>query len=1098
MIWLIWVERSAAQAPKQGEAVTVQQFYGLRRDQAVQGWPVRLRCVVLCYDFEWNKFYVRDGTGTAYLNPRSLRTRPEVGQLVELTGQTIVVGGNNDVTNLSLTVIGRVGLPPGNPLTLPQLTSDYGQWIETSGRVRVAEVSSGRLALMVRDQNQSCLVYVLGPPKTNDFKWLLDCNVRLRGINNSTIVNGRLQSASLFVPDFGEITVLDRPVTGPLGGPVVAVQSVLNRELGPWTNAPVHLNGLIVIDQPGQSLILRDPTGTIRAQVSQVTQAPADTRADVWGYLSASPNGPILSDAYFELTPAPARNAVAAPPTEAGARAAPGPGTLTQIADIIRLPRAEASSGAPVRVRGVLTYADAEWHNGFLQGQSGAVYLDLTQKDLHAGQWVEVTGQTGPGGFSPVILKPEIQVLGVTNLPTAARVDLDDLANGHFDSRWVEMEGVVRTLTETAGHLTLGLMTPKGRFKAIVPEFANQAMPTNLLDTVVRIQGACGAELNSRRQLSGITLHVQQLGQVRIVVSAPGDPFAVETTKIAAVATFDPERLAGRRVKVSGIVTLRAPGQGFFLQDISGGMRVQARETNELRLGDVVDVLGFPAMGDFSPYFEEAVYRVTGSGSPPAAKPSAAIQVLEQGTNDNLVVRLDARLLQSVPRSANPELILQDGAIIFTARVEGSAPTGSFPALASGSLVRLTGVCSIQGDQRHDPKTFRLLLRQPTDIELRERPPWWTWQRASWTLGVMVVVLFGAAGWGLTLRRQVQVKSELIRQKLEQEAALEERFRTLVNNANDIVYTHDLAGNMSSLNQAGERFFACPSEQWRKVNVAEILAPGEHDKIRRMIQRKTVEGGRTTYEVNVVAGDGGERTLEVSTWLVQRDGKSVEVQGIARDVTERKRALEEKELLLKEIHHRVKNNMQVVSSLLTLQSGQTKDPNIVALFRQSENRVKSMALIHEKLYKSADLARVDFIEYTSSLIQMISVAHGIGTRAIRTDLDIQPVSLGIDAAIPVGLILNELVSNAFKHAFPAGREGVIGVRLYAEGNQVTLTVRDNGAGLADDFDIEKSPSLGMRLVKILTKQIGGTLVARSQGGAEFTIIFPLTSRKAIT
>jgi hypothetical protein len=144
-----------------------------------------------------------------------------------------------------------------------------------------------------------------------------------------------------------------------------------------------------------------------------------------------------------------------------------------------------------------------------------------------------------------------------------------------LDAHWIEMEGIVRGVSEQWGHVYLSVMTRKGRFKVLLPSFQGQAAPTHLIDARVRFHGACGSELNARGQLSGITIHVPSLEQVRIIEPAPPDPFAAETTQIEAVATFDPDRLTGRRVKVSGVIALRIPGQGFFLQDASGGIRVR-------------------------------------------------------------------------------------------------------------------------------------------------------------------------------------------------------------------------------------------------------------------------------------------------------------------------------------------------------------------------------------------------------------------------------------------------------------------------------------------------------------------------------------------
>ncbi len=213
------------------------------------------------------------------------------------------------------------------------------------------------------------------------------------------------------------------------------------------------------------------------------------------------------------------------------------------------------------------------------------------------------------------------------------------------------------------------------------------------------------------------------------------------------------------------------------------------------------------------------------------------------------------------------------------------------------------------------------------------------------------------------------------------------------------------------------------------------------------------------------------------------------------DITERKQAekalqasLREKEVLLKEIHHRVKNNMQVISSLVSLQSDTLDDPALRALFNDLRDRVRTMALVHEKLYQSESLAEVDFAEYTQSLLSYLWRAHGDATAAVRLHLDVQPVSISIEQAVPCGLLLNELVTNALKHAFRDRTDGELTVALHAapEG-QVCLSVRDNGVGLPADW--RQSPSLGLKLVQMLTEQVRGTLDVRTGSGTTFSLTF---------
>jgi two-component sensor histidine kinase len=231
------------------------------------------------------------------------------------------------------------------------------------------------------------------------------------------------------------------------------------------------------------------------------------------------------------------------------------------------------------------------------------------------------------------------------------------------------------------------------------------------------------------------------------------------------------------------------------------------------------------------------------------------------------------------------------------------------------------------------------------------------------------------------------------------------------------------------------------------------------------------------------------------------DGTELGTAFVAQDITDRRRAedqiraaLEEKEVLFKEINHRVKNNLQIIDSLLSLQARQPADGGDA--LQESRNRIQAMALVHEMLYRSETPARIDFRDYLHSLTEHLMRSYGAGTRRIRLASDIAPVSLSLDTAIPCGLIINELVTNSLKHAFPGDKSGEIVVELRVLPDcSCRLAVRDDGVGLPSDFSIEETRSLGLRLVRTLTEQIGdGRLHVNSDHGAKFEITFSAQSR----
>ncbi|MGG6263844.1 PAS domain S-box protein [Leptolyngbya sp. AN03gr2] len=263
---------------------------------------------------------------------------------------------------------------------------------------------------------------------------------------------------------------------------------------------------------------------------------------------------------------------------------------------------------------------------------------------------------------------------------------------------------------------------------------------------------------------------------------------------------------------------------------------------------------------------------------------------------------------------------------------------------------------------------------------------------------------------------------------------------------------------------------------------------------------RLLKAGEATCEYRFLHQDGSYRWLRDSMKLL--NDQSIEVIGSVIDISDRKWAedqirasLEEKEVMLKEIHHRVKNNLQVVSSLLKLQAGYIQDKRIVEVFKESQNRVSAMALIHEKLYQSEDLAKTHFSEYIQSLTTALFRSYSANSRAIQLHLNVQDVRLSIDTAIPCGLIINELVSNSLKYAFPSGETGSIYIELHAQEEPLfdrihySLIVGDNGRGFPPELDFRNTKSLGLQLVCTLIRQLRGEIDLSSKSGVCFTITF---------
>ncbi|MBI2360743.1 MAG: PAS domain S-box protein [Deltaproteobacteria bacterium] len=338
-----------------------------------------------------------------------------------------------------------------------------------------------------------------------------------------------------------------------------------------------------------------------------------------------------------------------------------------------------------------------------------------------------------------------------------------------------------------------------------------------------------------------------------------------------------------------------------------------------------------------------------------------------------------------------------------------------------------------------------------------------------------------------------QLKQQAVRQT-------EERFRLLVESLQDYaIFMIDPEGRVTSWNTGAERIQGFRYEEIIGQSFACFY---------------TIEDQAEGHPACALREAAAESRYEEDGWRVRKDGSRfwanavitalrdeqchlIGFSQVTRDLTERKRveeqvlsALKEKEVLLKEIHHRVKNNLQVISSMLSLQERSTKDRQAVDVLRESQNRIRSIALIHEKLYQSKDLARVDFAEYVRQLANSLLRSYRAHPDRVTLSIRVADVFLDIDRAIPCGLILNELVSNSLKHAFPEGKIGEIRIDLSRhDGDHLMLVVADNGVGLPGKADIHSTATLGLQLVETLTEQLGGSMELIPEGGTEVRIAF---------
>lgn len=325
----------------------------------------------------------------------------------------------------------------------------------------------------------------------------------------------------------------------------------------------------------------------------------------------------------------------------------------------------------------------------------------------------------------------------------------------------------------------------------------------------------------------------------------------------------------------------------------------------------------------------------------------------------------------------------------------------------------------------------------------------------------------------------------------------EEKFRNIFDNANDGILIADSSTmRFVDANKTVCGMLGYTREEITKLGVKDIHPDKDFPRVLKEFEKQMRGEKIIAEDLPVMRKDGSIFYADIGATIITLGGKRRAV-GIFRDITGRRQAeeqirsaLREKEILLKELHHRVKNNLQIVASMLRLQSGYITDREARMLFEESWNRIETMAIIHDKLYRTKDLARVDFKEYVEELSSNLLTLTAGKSEEIELESDVEGVVLDVNNSIPCGLIINELVSNSLKHAFPDGRKGKITISMHSDDDGgITLFVGDNGIGFSDGVDFRNTESLGLQLVVSLVEQLDGVIELDRSEGTTFTIKF---------
>ncbi len=445
---------------------------------------------------------------------------------------------------------------------------------------------------------------------------------------------------------------------------------------------------------------------------------------------------------------------------------------LTTAAAVRSLSAAEAERHYPVKLRGVVTFYDETLYSRFIQDETAGIYLrEFTNlPPLLPGQMVEVEGVTGPGEYAPVILPASVKVVGPGKLPAAAAVSLEQLVSGSVDSQLVEFSGVVRAVRfdKESQYFQIDFVMGGERFSAHSKQLP-VAQAQDLVDSTVKVRGVCSTMFNHQRQIFGIRLVVPQADGLVVEKLASASPYDLPVKKIASLLQFAPGGTFDDRVKVTGTVVYSEPGSAIFVQNETAGLQCQTLQREVLQPGDQVEILGFPAKGEYTPILEDAIYRKAGAGTEVKAEP-VDVNAILTGVHDCQLVQLSARVLDRVQRGRSQFLLLQAGDYTFPAYLPQKMDDTQLAGLQNGSEVMATGICMIkrgnnwQAGDKWRAASFHLLLRSPKDVVVLQNPATWALPDELFIAGVSAAIALGALLWVAVLKQKVRQQSKIIKQ----------------------------------------------------------------------------------------------------------------------------------------------------------------------------------------------------------------------------------------------------------------------------------------------------------------------------------------------
>lgn len=723
------------------------------------GGEVELQGVVTYVDAPGKRVWIQDETGALQLN--SSAHNIQAGEVVQIKARAAQessvltnLPASGGLTDVRVIATGeRHPLPAPIPATLAaSVQRDFGGLrVQLTGVLRaIAPEASGRKLLTFG--NGSSEVEAVVPPETvvPPLNTLIQVTGVAEGIPGP---NRFLKAQRLWVQASSDLHAISRPSTP---DPVHSIRSLF-ADPQARSGYRIRLRARIADQSSPTAVDVEDRWGIVGAELDTSSNIAVGSVVEITGF-------PRFFGFRLEIQHASIVSLTDEPHSAQKYRGQ----VLRSVVAVRHLAPAEANGAVPVRLDGVVTFADVNWQSVFVQDSTGGIYVSYSANTAHAqpGDRVTVVGLSNQGDYAPVVAAAKLIHRGRASLPQPLQLTPREAASGALDSVFVEIEGVVHAVSskQDLTHVAFSVDSPSGAIRVVTsPSFGSLEQLRRMEDATARIRGICGAIFNSRRQFVGYQLLLSSIEDIWVIAASHQDPFALPPTPINQLLRYSPNAAFNHRVTVAGMVTMVGDGY-LYMQDETGGVRVESN--TQLRTGARVKAAGYAAPGAYSPVLREAEVQ---------ALPSSAVEVKPitldwnaTATSDSRLVTVDGRVLSVINALTKKTLVLDSGGRVFDAQLY-IRPLENIPLLQEGAIVRLTGISASQTDTPSsyllDPYAdpgVRILLRSPQDIRILKPAPWWNLRHTVFFLSTLLgVILASFAALSAMRRRMLKQQIEL-------------------------------------------------------------------------------------------------------------------------------------------------------------------------------------------------------------------------------------------------------------------------------------------------------------------------------------------------